>query len=134
MMTARVSIAAIIATIGATDPHPHMRIHARTYASPALVFCASSPSYAQAITNDPAALTSITRLVDRLTVPLTHLLYSVYDKSRHAKWRSELVRVLMTVVVVPNRACCVPCSCGHCSTPASARPRVHSIDHCDRGG
>jgi dynein heavy chain, axonemal len=44
----------------------------------------------KAITNDPAALNAIVRLVDRLTAPLTRLHYSVYDKVHHSKWRAEV--------------------------------------------
>ena len=57
----------------------------------------------KAITNDPAALTTITKLVNRLTTPLTRLHYSVYDKAKHSKWRSEIATFDEKVAEIDRR-------------------------------
>ena len=44
----------------------------------------------RAISNDPSQLNAIVKLVDRLTLPLTRLPFSIYDKSKNARWRAEV--------------------------------------------
>jgi dynein heavy chain len=43
----------------------------------------------KAVSDDPTELGAITKRVDKLTLPLTRLLYNAYDKSKHGKWRAD---------------------------------------------
>ena len=57
----------------------------------------------RAITQDPDALIVLTRLVDRLVAPLSHLRYGIYDKSKHAKWRADVAAFDAKVVDIERR-------------------------------
>jgi dynein heavy chain len=57
----------------------------------------------KAITNDPQALAGITRLVDRLTSPMLRLHYSIYDKSKHSKWKLEIATFDQKVAEIERR-------------------------------
>ena len=49
------------------------------------------------------ALEIITKLVDRLVAPLSHLRYGIYDKSKHGKWRADVSAFDSKVVDIERR-------------------------------
>ena len=49
------------------------------------------------------ALEVITKLVDRLVAPLSHLRYGIYDKSKHGKWRADVAAFDTKVVDIERR-------------------------------
>lgn len=57
----------------------------------------------RAITQDPQALGVITKLVDRLVAPLSHLRYGIYDKAKHARWRADVAAFDAKVVDIERR-------------------------------
>jgi dynein heavy chain len=57
----------------------------------------------KAITQDPQALGVITRLVDRLTAPLSRLHYGIYDKSKHGRWRADIAAFDTKVAEIERR-------------------------------
>lgn len=57
----------------------------------------------KAITNDPQALRSLSKKVDRLTAPLMRLHYSIFDKSKNLKWRQEITLFNSKVAEIEKR-------------------------------
>lgn len=57
----------------------------------------------RSITDDPQSLATIAKMVDRLTAPFMRLTYSIYDKSKHAKWRAEIATLDTKVADIERR-------------------------------